>query len=783
MQLNGVKTFKVDTVSDTGTPGLTPEEEAAEQQGQIEDFFAGPTETTESTPPPNSVGANDYTFGDIQGDVVATSQSSSDVATWLSDFPPTVDEILIGNENAINYLDIVLARYEQAKQDLLRLDQAYQLELNSGEATDTRIQELIQLRQLITVALSRCDGEIQRTNTKAVEADNQYLEEMRTMKDLNGDSWIARPYANGSYYVKYDQDGNAIYYDPKTKQAIANPLMDPTYEPELTKNGNLTKIEKDADYPPEGMGPAANLYLKLKDENALTTTSGPYDTVIDLGIPEYMWVERNGDGNGPDPYKMEWNEDGTGGMALYNEWDSANGIKQKVPADLSRYMQVQVTGMRITSEYSGVSDDLGNKLYDTVVELYNGDIASGTLICRIRIEGTAVNGDVGPAAQLADGGYYVGASSVGLSLNGDRRVSPIQVDASGYRSTGRHIVDPTQLGISAPQNAEGTNAQEAYDNNLDAFRSVGDYSDYNNSTDEYISEDTAAPVDDDNFSTSERLGIQTGIFISGIRGDIKGTAYNDIIWTTGVNEYTTLYQQEHRPKNNKPITKDDPFYANRVDAGNGDNIVITGAGDNYVFGATFFWGENAGQGENFIALQHINLGDEATSLAHGSRNPQCFVHSTGGSKTYLYNPSEYNPEVTEDINDPGNDNEGYNNALEDADSEYRNDDYFYISNSFVAHNPNDTDFDPSCHSLSNTTCGDLPFWTDAANVGMEGWLDALMKIPDVDEADAPINWDEIDGQETLNDDEMNSFFDTMFGEMDGFMTESTGEMGGGLGAG
>nr|HPQ81709.1 hypothetical protein [bacterium] len=568
-----------------------------------------------------------------------------------------------------------------------------------------------------------------------------HLRELRSMKDLNNDGWIGKAFSKESFYVKYDPQGNAMYYNSEGAR-ISNPMMDPDYEPMLISGDGISVISADEAAPSEDDA-VSDLYLKLT-EAALNNSSanGVYGTAVSFEIPEYIWVERNGDGEGADPFKTNSTASGTSMIAA--PWNAEGGIGQKVPSDLSRYMQVQVTGVKVTYEDTGKRASDGTKLYHTVIELYSGEADYGDLITRIRIEGFEPSGPI-PAACEVDGTNYVAASSVSLALSGKNRSSPVQIDASEYKSTCRHVVDGLEekLGISRP---ESENADKSYDWNVGAFDRNDDIDpmSFEDSSDAFCSDSMAPDKDDE----SRRLSNRTGIFISDLRGDIRGTNYNDIIWTTGVND-PTEYAKEHMPKGTKPLRKGDPFYSNRIQAEGGNDIVIAGNGDNYIYDATFVWMES--KGTNVIATPEFTPGKD-------SANPHCFVYARGG-KNFLYNPNEIDSTAIADAKD--------SYELEQENKEFVEDDYFDIDSCTYA---DYTDPDIVQSDRPSKSAGDYDKLLEASRDAMDKFIEELTKKP-VEKDTEVIPSDEEGFSSSEYETEMNSFFDTMFGEASEFDDE------------
>lgn len=740
MRIDGFKNFKVDTVDDT----TSAVEEA--QSSAIEDFFTGSEETASSSATAgNTNTANDYLFGLIKNDTISSTGNTDSVESWLETFPPTLAEIVAGNEKALSSLDVIKARYEKAQSDLVTLQQTLENERNSG-ATVGRIAEINRCLELIKVSLVRCGTELANVAKYEDQNASLHIRELRSMKDLNNDGWIGKAFSAESFFVKYDTEGNAMYYNSEGAR-ISNPMMDPDYEPKITAGDGIEMIpaDKAAD---SADGTTSDLYLKLTEqalENA--SSNGVYGTAVPFDIPEYIWVERNGDGEGADPYKTKSNKDGTS-MCMAS-WTSDGGIGQKVPSDLSSYMQVQVTGVKVVSEDTGLRASDGTILYHTVVELYSGEAGYGELIGRIRIEGFEPSKAV-PASCEVNGKNYVAASTVALSLSGKNRSSPVQIDAFEYKSTGRHVVDDIEkkLGISRPNSDK---ADKSYDWNLGAFDRNDSlvptsYEQNGVSYADSFCGDSQAPEAGD---ADARLENRTGIFISDLRGDIKGTAYNDIIWTTGVNE-PNEYAKEHMPAGTKPIRSGEAYYSNRIQAMGGNSIVIAGNGDNYVYDATFVWMDS--KGTNVIATPEFTPGKESV-------NPHCFVHARGG-KNYLYNPAEIDSVAMADADS--------SYELEQENKAFTEDDYFDVD-SCIASDYTDTDLVK--RSGTRKSAGDYDKLFEASAAAMDEFIEELTKTPEENDVEM-LSPEEEGFSSSEYETEMNSFFDTMFGEASEFDDES-----------
>jgi len=763
MNINGIN-HKVSTVG----KGQSADASSANQNEQVEDYFEtafGDENGTNSTGNKASAGStgnplDSYTAGDINnGQVNGDPYTNS--ADGLINFPPSLEEVVAGNPSSMEYLDLLAIKYEKAEEGLRELIENYRMTLpnvSASEAAD------LQLRMdAATQAIVRCGSERGKIATLAEQQGNTYLKEIDEMKDLNNDNWIGRPNHKGSYYVKYNDDGTITYLDPVTKRAVINPVMDRAYSAQFTNNDNLNMISADeSGYDGENI---VDLYLKLTEEALSNEDNGKFGCPVDIGIPEYVWVERDPDAEGA--YKWQYEDEGAATeskIVLYNEWESgSDGIKQKVPENLSNYIQVQITGVKVSSVPSGYIASDGTELFDHVIEFKNNT----DVLTRIVVEGFKTGQGLPFAAALKDdGGNYVAPSTVGISLHGQDRANPLEIDASSLNSTGRHLVpnlvtelklgDAASDGEMAYKENVGNFTEKAHTTqyyevtngsagwkpeNHDWDANAYAYGSYN---DRYMSQ-SEKPGDNDTL-----MNFHSGIFISGVRGDITGTANNDVIETLGVDEFSE-YALEHLPDERRKIMKTDPFYYNRVNSDGGNDIVICGAGDNYVLGATFVQIKNSkNQDDNIIVTPDIP--NNKVTNDGGRRNPKCYIDVDGGSTTSIYNPNEY------DFSKGGGDADD-----QEAWTGAHNDDYYNITRGKRKFSKSNDDDISESSRVSESLGVDRITALDDSDTEMEKWYDELTKVPELDEDEVGSSWDEVMGAKNDLDNEMNSFFEEMFG--------------------
>jgi len=705
---------------------------------------------------------------------VYNNYGGNSVDAWISDFPPSLENVLAQNENAINYLDMVRNRYEKAKEDLHALKETYKQAIQSGTMTSDELQEINNRMPALDAALSRCKSEMDKCSEMATEQARNYIEEYKCMTDLDGNKWIGRPFVEGSYYVQYNDDGTTTYIDPISKKAVPCPIMDPEYSAEIVANNSLIAIDESDSKVDKGTLGIADVYLKL-NESALSN-SNTFGCPIDIGIPEYLWVERE-DGT----YKTDFfGESSEEKMVLYNSWKNDSGLSQNVPEDLSKYMQVKITRAVVHSIQCGTTSD-GDALYSHVVELYDKD---DVFISRISIEGTEAVGHDSVNTGLVSEGYspggYIAASSVGLAIHDANRASPLELDCTRVESTGRHVTQNLEsiIGSKKPGNEQGN---MTYNENIDLFAKKN-YSSYHWDSDEgewdtknhelnedgasysygscndrYLPPDKNVKVGDGPVTT-----LLSGVHVSGLRGKIIGSRHNDVIVCPGVNEYSD-YALDHLPDDLKETAKGDPFYSNFVDCQGGNDVVKVGRGDNYVLQATFLWHENGGpQDDLFVQFPDQTSGLSTDANADISPNQKTFLHFDGGHAA-VYNPHEF---IASDYTDSES-KEEVEAMLPCTEDDW----YEKVHGSIEFGNPSDPDVINSIGTTNNTDVFNKDHITQAMEDPEAAWYEALTSVPGEGDIDTDIDWDEVMGSKTELDAEMDSFFGEMFGDLNSFIGE------------
>jgi hypothetical protein len=775
MSINGTnnKNFKVSTVGND-----VPQNDWA---SQTTDPTAGMDDLFDMGADGTGAAGSDPIDGWMCGDTVGGAYvdgGSAGAQAWLDSFPPILEDVLAQNENAVNYLDMVMNRYEKAQEDLHALKNEYNAALKSATLTAAETQQILDRLPAIDLALSRCETEMEKCSTMANDLTKVYIDEQRSMKDLNNDNWIGRAFMKGSYFVQYNDDGTTTYIDPISKKPVPCPLMDPDYQAEVFSNNSVVAITDPNDQSVtrdiEDLE-ITDVFMKLNASKIAESGGNTFGCPIDIGIPEYFWVERE-DGEpkldvDPDHSEAKY--------VLFNEWDNAGGLKQKIPSDLSKHMQLKVTGVYLRSVECGTVD--GEPIYRHVVEFMNDQ----TLICRISIEGAeTMDSSLSSVTTLTDDNVnYVAASSVGVAFHDSNRASPVEFDASGFKSTARHVVPGLagELGVHKPGDDERGDA--SFNENLNAFEDKnfktkewidggwedvghglngsGTYA-YNGLNDRYMPDCDDAETGEGAYAT-----FRSGVFVDGLRGKFIGSTGNDVFNCRGVNEYSD-YAKEHLPDKAKEIVKDDAYYSNFVNAAGGNDVVVAGRGDNYVEEATFVWiRESGSMDENFIQLPEMPDWNPLDDNADIAPNQKTFVRVNGGKMNSIGNPHEYNLQNDENADDVP--------SATENDPSYLDDYYWIAGGSATFANPYDSDVENSAGSSMSSKKLDESFFANAMTDPVAAWTDELLSIPGEGDIDTDIDWEEVMGAKSDLDSEMDSFFGEMFGDFNSFVGEQQEE--------
>lgn len=792
MQINGIKSFKIDEVGPSADSAAA--DSTAEVSDTLDDVFSDPTETEETTSSTSPL--DEYVIND-------PTASSGTPADRLANFPPKVEDIIAANEGVLRHLDLLKARYENTKVDLEALLKNYTDALPYVSATEAA--DLQRRIGYIQLAIPKCDEQKAKVDNLITNEERIEEQELAVGMDLNGNGLIGKDIG-----VIYDEDGKIHYVDPTTGKAIRAPITDPEYAAKVTndtleKTDAATVLGDSTDTDGE-----ADIYLKLKDGviESGKIYDNDFNAPICINVPEFLWVKK-------DQVTGWGKEDFEANIAKYvndpSLWscEDGAGLTQKVPDDKSNYVQIRVAKVEVSSKQSRYTDTESppNPLYDTYIKIMDAD---ETTITSIRITGYKTSANIPAAAAIAEGGNFVAASSVGIAFTDDQRLNPLELDATGYKSTCRHVINTPEnlnaleelLGTSCP--SDDPKCKRAYDNTLAAFQNDpddvnGDFTTYYNTTKNgdgtedaskteadwqpliHKDEDSnvmgpAAPYglyQDRYIPTSITAGkedslatIPTGIFTH-LSGIIRGTDYNDMFIVPGVNELSA-YAEEHKLPDSEKIRKGDASYSTVIYGGTGNNLVRAGKdkeyqGDLYADGVG--WACIDATGDSTIQLKVTDepIGDDADPAPgeereDPKRDPFNFVQITGAHDSVLY-----------DLGETGtSNNAGYEPSLD-------NDYYSLSGNKFVSNIKDEDIVGHESFSSTNLDTSDAnavrtmydaiatKISEDIAGIGAED-----------EEFDAGTKWVEQFGKDSefgKLDAEMDSFFSEAFGDLGEFAIE------------
>ncbi|MFH1873651.1 MAG: hypothetical protein ABH859_00485 [Pseudomonadota bacterium] len=607
MQINNTsKTFKVETVDLIEN---TPQAQTTTEPMSLDELNSlGQSESTSL--PVDAANSDPLASYGINYNGTTPEQEQA-VLERLANFPPPVTDILAQKENGINGIHILRKLYENSENDLRALLANYQVLIDSralGADQVSLLQQKVALIQndrlpFIAQQINECDR---------LAAHNEYIGEMelKSLTDLNGDGYLGLESDPRRLGISETTDGKKVFLNPTTGEVVPPPFYLES-DSIFTRNDTLKVLGADEtvfneeDYPQL----EADVHFGL-DLSKLGQGSGKFGTDIEIMVPQYWWV-KNGES-----ISAEIRTD-TLDRRYYQADElltiDENGIRQDVSLidDMSKYRQIRIAGVRIVSHADPIDslDGIGGAIHK--IEFLDKD---DNVLFSATIEGANTSEANSVSAELASGENRVYASSVGFSLNGDQTTYPMEVDVSQFTSHARQILDDFYgtLGIPADKQEEYRNNPRymAAEDNRRFFENPDYVSKFWQVTDFGSPEDGAAGqwfelAHNDNFQgnmvcrstdpttdVDTRSSLQSGIFMQGFRGDIRGTRYNDLILVRGANEYSEEFVPEDALDGIEPITYlDDTPYTTSYDGLGGAVVVQIGAGNLNATGVNFAYFE------------------------------------------------------------------------------------------------------------------------------------------------------------------------------------------------
>ncbi|MDP6527616.1 MAG: hypothetical protein QF858_01920, partial [Candidatus Pacebacteria bacterium] len=159
MTIVGSKSFKVNRVENSSEAQAEQraQEEVRQLSAELDDQF-GLFSDAENTPVYSEEPLDDFLLGDNR----RVSSTGDAVETKLTDYPPALDELLLGHEHAPNYIDIIISKYKNTAEELNEMRQLAKDALLTGKVSTHEASALQRRIELIDKALLRTENEMAR---------------------------------------------------------------------------------------------------------------------------------------------------------------------------------------------------------------------------------------------------------------------------------------------------------------------------------------------------------------------------------------------------------------------------------------------------------------------------------------------------------------------------------------------------------------------------------------------------------------------------------------------
>ncbi|MBI4125260.1 MAG: hypothetical protein HY609_03540 [Deltaproteobacteria bacterium] len=574
----------------------------------------------------------------------------------------TLEQWLMAYPEGIHALNLYKEKMEQILQTRFidRRDGFQQL-LQNGGMRPNEISVIQQVIADIDASIVIMRREIEKAENKIQEQGQIFFRERSAMQDLNNDGFIGDPNSDDFYKIATHPNGDVVILD-KNNHIAVNPYLDPNYKPALTDTESVRLIERER----HGVQPIGASQWTFDETFEIAGfrpegwSNHTFGAQIDVTVPEGFWVEADAEGN---PV-VEWDELGSESVLkpkpfeVITREDGKERYGQNPPSDdeRDRWVFVKVTDLEIKSEdISHLEDADGNPVDGGFVHYQFSGVVDGQLVTvmRMRFQGVESR-SANPL--VSDGSNYIAATTVGIAVNaGDKttdeegneimvphssRISPININAQGYTSTGKVISTDNYRNedflntLGLPADFSGgldrlSDEQENENIHSDKDRATMAAADTleSFSLTSVLPEEIANRIGglatyipkDTNNHTYGYDAYKTGLFAKNLRGVIRGTGYNDIITVPPPNEEAI---RNMLPPGAEEIDPSNPAYGTYVDAGSGKNIVVSKGGDIYAKNATFFWRE-ASPGSRRGDMIYLDVAEVNKS---GEHNNRIFVH-------------------------------------------------------------------------------------------------------------------------------------------------------------
>lgn len=619
MQVYKTTTVKA-TEADFGEPEapLSPDAETA-LANDAEGFFTPAEAPIEAAPLPTN--PFDLLFSQALPSAAAAAGAESNPASpnFSADKIPTLQNWLMAHPEGRFFLDKFILKMETVRDNsLVRMKQELEARVRAGGlspsdviATQKKIEEL-------SAAILTINQEIQKAQALMSVNQENFEQEKIHMKDLNGDGYVGDPTdKKNSFIVGRHPNGKEVLLNAETKKPAVNPYLDPEYMPAVVSTEKLSLLNKedqetvdeDGTVHPKVGELAADAYLQIKDP------SGDGYPATDISAQEGFWVRKNKNG------KPQYDKDDSYIPKKFETVVREGGkemIGQKPPTEdeKEKWMFIQATDLKIFSADTGKMDNLGNPIDGGDVYFEFKD--KTRMIARFRVQGMETSEGLRTSSTSSN---YTAATTMGVAVNAgsgahSSRLHPMNVDASGFQSTGVVSEDPWALG------------HYGHSTLMDLIKETKDADAIIN---EGVLTEKLKTMKSSFIRTSDENALETlkfGVTITGIRGLITGTNANDVIVVPPPDDEKI---KELLPVGAQEIDPSHGAYGTYVNGGGGDNIVVSKGGDLYADGVTFLWREAVeGQTGDQIWVR-------ANNSEHDNYNVEVYIKDPNPEAVKIYN--------------------------------------------------------------------------------------------------------------------------------------------------
>src|SRR3990167_425692 len=601
---------RADTV-DQGSNPAQPEDSTL--SNELDSFFG-----EEEVPTEAPVATNPFDLLFASSQVAPGTNANGRPSTEL--FSParvvTLKEWLMAYPDGRFFLDKFILKMEgvRDKRYQKRLDN-FKKALDAGGMTASEVALIQKQMSELEKAITKINGEIEKTKQMIESNQVVYEQELAYMKDLNLDGFIGdrNDKENSLIVAKHPVTGKEVLLN-HNKQPAVDTLFDPKSMPALVDKNNLSIATNPM--PVEEDQTSFDAALQLNRHTTLDAyNNSTFGAQIDISAPEGFWVKKDPATGKPllkeDPENKGQKYEPKPLESVKRE-DGKEMIGQKPPQtdeERKEWIFVRVTDLNIFSEPLHKEGDRakgGHVFYEFKDRKQN-------VVMRLRIEGykpPQPPSDIEKSLTWRTGMDYVSATTVGIAVNGgagkhSSRIRPMNIDAHSFYSTGRvyqhsktryeqlGIIDhyDSQTGKFIKPDLQGSKKEN------DSQRGVGAAN--------YTLDGGFGPVIGPLYASKDYPSdYKTGIFIKDIRGNITGTAFNDIIVVPEPNDEKI---REILPHDISKITPEHPAYATVVQAIEGRNIVVSEGGDIYASGVTAFFRNSKQAGDHIVVKTNNDL--------------------------------------------------------------------------------------------------------------------------------------------------------------------------------